>query len=88
MPAIDHEQLASALMPAVLAAGAIEMRHYHTGVAVESKADESPVTIADRVWASGEKGPLALFGGVAARAAAARWASRMVSTCALRCASE
>lgn len=48
MPAIDHKQLASALLPAVLAAGAIEMRHYRAGVAVETKADESPVTIADR----------------------------------------
>lgn len=48
MPAIDHKQLASALLPAVLAAGAIEMRHYSAGVAVETKVDESPVTIADR----------------------------------------
>jgi 3'(2'), 5'-bisphosphate nucleotidase len=48
MSAIDHKQLASALLPAVLAAGAIEMRHYRAGVTVETKADESPVTIADR----------------------------------------
>jgi len=48
MPTIDHTQLAAALLPAVLAAGAIEMRHYRAGVAVEAKADESPVTIADR----------------------------------------
>jgi len=48
MPAIDHKQLAAALLPAVLTAGAIEMRHYRAGVAVETKADESPVTIADR----------------------------------------
>ena len=48
MPAIDHKRLASALLPAVLAAGAIEMSHYRTGVAVETKPDESPVTIADR----------------------------------------
>lgn len=48
MPATDHKQLASALLPAVLAAGAIEMRHYRAGVTVETKADESPVTIADR----------------------------------------
>lgn len=48
MPAIDHVRLASALLPAVLAAGAVEMRHYRAGVAVETKADESPVTIADR----------------------------------------
>jgi 3'(2'), 5'-bisphosphate nucleotidase len=48
MKAIDHMRLASALMPAVLAAGAIEMRHYRSGVTVEAKADQSPVTIADR----------------------------------------
>jgi 3'(2'), 5'-bisphosphate nucleotidase len=48
MPVIDHKQLASALVPAVLAAGAIEMRHYRTGLAIETKADASPVTIADR----------------------------------------
>jgi 3'(2'), 5'-bisphosphate nucleotidase len=48
MKAIDHMRLASALMPAVLTAGAIEMRHYRSGVAVEAKADRSPVTIADR----------------------------------------
>lgn len=44
----DFSGLASALMPAVLAAGAIEMRHYRAGVAVEQKSDASPVTIADR----------------------------------------
>src|SRR5688572_30871918 len=48
MSAIDHKQLASALLPAVLAAGAIEMRHYREGCAVETKADASPVTLADR----------------------------------------
>lgn len=48
MPAVDYNRLASALLPAVLAAGAIEMRHYRAGVTVETKADESPVTIADR----------------------------------------
>lgn len=48
MSAFDHEQLAEALLPAVLEAGAIEMRHYAAGVAVESKADASPVTAADR----------------------------------------
>ena len=45
---IDHMRLASALVPPVLAAGAIEMRHYRSGVTVEAKADHSPVTIADR----------------------------------------
>ena len=48
MNAIDHIHLAAALVPPVLAAGAIEMRHYRAGVAVEAKADQSPVTIADR----------------------------------------
>jgi 3'(2'), 5'-bisphosphate nucleotidase len=48
MTKVDHIHLASALIPAVLAAGAIEMRHYRSGVTVEAKADQSPVTIADR----------------------------------------
>jgi 3'(2'), 5'-bisphosphate nucleotidase len=48
MSAIEHTRLASALLPAVLAAGAIEMRYYRAGVAVETKVDESPVTAADR----------------------------------------
>ena len=48
MPAIDHRQLVAALLPAVLTAGTIEMRYYCEGCAVESKADASPVTAADR----------------------------------------
>jgi 3'(2'), 5'-bisphosphate nucleotidase len=36
------------LMPSVLEAGAIEMRHYLAGVEVASKADQSPVTLADQ----------------------------------------
>lgn len=48
MKSIDHMHLAAALVPPVLAAGAIEMRHYRAGVTVEAKADQSPVTIADR----------------------------------------
>ena len=48
MKTIDHMRLASAFMPAVLAAGTIEMRHYRSGVTIETKADQSPVTIADR----------------------------------------
>ncbi len=48
MSSFDHEQLAQALLPAVLEAGAIEMRHYREGVTVETKADASPVTAADR----------------------------------------
>jgi 3'(2'), 5'-bisphosphate nucleotidase len=48
MNTIDHLHLAAALVPPVLAAGAVEMRHYRAGVTVEAKADQSPVTIADR----------------------------------------
>ena len=44
----DHRQLASALLRPVLEAGAVEMRHYRSGVTVEAKADNSPVTVADR----------------------------------------
>jgi 3'(2'), 5'-bisphosphate nucleotidase len=39
---IDH------LIGPVLEAGAVEMRHYEAGVDVKSKADQSPVTIADQ----------------------------------------
>jgi 3'(2'), 5'-bisphosphate nucleotidase len=48
MRPLDHALLADALLPAVLAAGRIEMGHYASGVAVETKADTSPVTVADR----------------------------------------
>ena len=44
---IDHTALAEALLPAVLAAGRLEMGYFTGGVAVESKAD-CPVTAADR----------------------------------------
>ena len=43
-----HMALAEAMLAPVLAAGAVEMRYYHSDVAVESKADNSPVTAADR----------------------------------------
>jgi 3'(2'), 5'-bisphosphate nucleotidase len=46
--AIDHSALAAALLRPVLQAGAVEMRYYREGVAIESKADNSPVTSADR----------------------------------------
>ncbi|MDX2157906.1 MAG: 3'(2'),5'-bisphosphate nucleotidase CysQ [Hyphomicrobiaceae bacterium] len=36
------------LVGPVLEAGAIEMRHYRDGVEVQSKADQSPVTLADQ----------------------------------------
>ena len=44
----DHRNLATALLRPVLEAGAVEMRHYRSGVTVEAKADNSPVTVADR----------------------------------------
>lgn len=45
---IAHAALAEALFAAVLEAGAIEMKHYRAGVAVVTKADQSPVTLADQ----------------------------------------
>lgn len=41
-------RLAWQLVGPVLAAGAVEMRHYQSGVEVQTKADQSPVTIADQ----------------------------------------
>lgn len=46
--ALDHARLADALLAAVLEAGRVEMAHYTAGFTVETKADSSPVTIADR----------------------------------------
>ena len=46
--AFDLAALADALLASVLEAGRIEMRHYATDFAIETKADQSPVTIADR----------------------------------------
>lgn len=48
MRTIDFPSLAERLLPAVLAAGTVQMRLYEGGCAVESKADSSPVTEADR----------------------------------------
>lgn len=39
--------LLEALLPVVLAAGRIEMGHFNAGVEVETKADATPVTVAD-----------------------------------------
>lgn len=44
----DASRLADALLPAVLEAGRVEMRHFRGGVTIEQKADKSPVTAADR----------------------------------------
>ena len=48
MRTFDFPALADAILPSVIAAGAVEMRHRAAGVAVEAKADSSPVTVADR----------------------------------------
>jgi 3'(2'), 5'-bisphosphate nucleotidase len=48
MSAIEHVRLARALLASVLEAGRVEMHHYNAGVVVETKADRSPVTLADR----------------------------------------
>jgi 3'(2'), 5'-bisphosphate nucleotidase len=45
---LEFAALADALLPAVLEAGALEMRYFRNGVVVDHKADESPVTAADR----------------------------------------
>jgi 3'(2'), 5'-bisphosphate nucleotidase len=47
MRADDCQRLLKALLPSVLAAGRIEMRHFAAGVSVTTKADATPVTIAD-----------------------------------------
>ena len=47
MTADRFRPLVDALLPCVLAAGRIEMRHFAAGVEVTTKADTSPVTIAD-----------------------------------------
>jgi 3'(2'), 5'-bisphosphate nucleotidase len=44
----DYQKLAAALYPAVMEAGRVEMGHFSSGVAVETKPDKSPVTAADR----------------------------------------
>lgn len=48
MHASEFRGLAEALLGVTLAAGRIQMGHFRTGVEVETKADHSPVTIADR----------------------------------------
>ena len=48
MATLDPKKLAEALYPAVLEAGRLEMQHFKAGVTIETKADKSPVTVADR----------------------------------------
>jgi 3'(2'), 5'-bisphosphate nucleotidase len=45
---LEFAALADALLPAVLEAGALEMRYFRNGVAVNHKKDASPVTAADQ----------------------------------------
>ncbi len=44
----DCDSLGQALLPAVLEAGRLELAHMSSGVVIEQKADNSPVTSADR----------------------------------------
>lgn len=48
MSDIDHQTLTNALLGPVLEAGRIQLGYFRSGIAVESKADRSPVTAADR----------------------------------------
>lgn len=45
---LEFAALADALLPAMLEAGALEMRYFRSGVTVDHKSDLSPVTAADR----------------------------------------
>lgn len=45
---LDHRSLAEALLPAVVAAARIALKHAEAGITAEAKVDESPVTAADR----------------------------------------
>jgi 3'(2'), 5'-bisphosphate nucleotidase len=48
MNASEHRQLAQSLLSVVLSAARVQMSHFGQGIAVETKADSSPVTAADR----------------------------------------
>jgi 3'(2'), 5'-bisphosphate nucleotidase len=48
MDAKEARSLADGLLSVVLAAARVQMRHFGSGLTVEKKADQSPVTIADR----------------------------------------
>src|ERR1700752_2659859 len=47
MDAKEAKSLAEGLLGVVLSAARVEMSHFGTGLVVETKADRSPVTIAD-----------------------------------------
>jgi len=46
--ASEYCRLADGLLGAVLSAGRVQMAHFKTGVSVQTKPDQSPVTIADQ----------------------------------------
>jgi 3'(2'), 5'-bisphosphate nucleotidase len=48
MPASEFRRLAEGLLSVALAAARVQMAHLAAGVVVETKADHSPVTVADR----------------------------------------
>jgi 3'(2'), 5'-bisphosphate nucleotidase len=48
MQSREMRSLAEGLLGVALAAARVQMAHFGTGVAVETKADKSPVTVADR----------------------------------------
>jgi 3'(2'), 5'-bisphosphate nucleotidase len=45
---LNHDRLTAALIPVVGAAGRIQMRYFRAGVTVKTKADTTPVTVADQ----------------------------------------
>ena len=45
---IEHYLLADALLPAVMAAARVQMRYFRAGAEVITKADATPVTVADQ----------------------------------------
>ncbi|MEQ1696622.1 MAG: 3'(2'),5'-bisphosphate nucleotidase CysQ [Hyphomicrobiaceae bacterium] len=77
----DHRALTDALLPVVLAAGKLEMGYFDAGCAVQTKADQSPVTIADQqaeamiITALAEIMPDHAIVAEEAFAAGQRWAS-------------
>ena len=45
---LEPQALANALLPVALAAGRVQMHYFRQGVAIETKADTTPVTVADQ----------------------------------------
>ncbi len=48
MPSTDYRQICDALLPSVLAAAKVQLAYMRTGVSVTTKADKTPVTLADQ----------------------------------------